>query len=469
MKQYFEKSLTKRLVEGGVWAFSAKAGSGFLTIALTALVTRMLPPQQIGLFFLSFSIIAMVSLFARFGLDQLGIKLIGGGLAANDLDSVKLLTLRILKLVGSLTILWTVVTALSFDYFSVRILGEYNISRVFKMLFSVWLVVTTVQILFSEIFRSFQRIGYASLFAGGTAFGGFGAGLLAGIVILSLYFLQVEVTVELLLSIIIVATSVFLIIEMILIIRMLQFKGKSREPTSTACAAGYKELLDQGFYFFCINFSIFSLVHADTIILGFYRPAEEVAIYAATTRLVKLVTMSLIVVYEVVAPVVVELNAGNKKQQLQRVLRIAATAAALPTTLVLIVFIFKSSEVLGFLYGDYYREGANILVILSVGQLVNVWSGLSSYTLSITGYHKVNMYLVSFVALVSILCCLFFVEEHGASAVAWIISMAWIIQNVLAVLLTRYLAGVWTPAGLFFSINELRHYLLKKNPDYPGT
>ncbi len=469
MKQYFEKSLTKRLVEGGIWAFSAKAGSGFLTIALTALVTRMLPPQEIGLFFLSFSIIAMVSLFARFGLDQLGIKLIGGGLVANDLASVKLLTLRILKLVGGLTILWTVVTALSFDYFSVRILDEYNISGVFKMLFSVWLIVTTIQILFSEIFRSFQRIGYASLFAGGTAFGGFGAGLVAGIVIFPLYFLQVKLTVELLLSIIIVATSVFLIIELILIIRMLQFKGKSSEASDTVCGAGYKELLGQGFYFFCINLSIFSLVHADTIILGFYRSAEEVAIYAATTRIVKLVTMSLIVVYEVVAPVVVELNAGDRKKQLQRVLRLAATAAAIPTSLVLIVFIFKSDEVLGFLYGDYYREGAKILVILSVGQLVNVWSGLSSYTLSITGYHKVNMYLVSCVATVSIICCLLFVEEYGASAVAWIISLAWIIQNVLAVLLTRYLAGVWTPAGLLFSINELRRYLLKKNSDPTAT
>ncbi len=459
MKQYFEKSISKRLVEGGVWAFSAKAGSGFLTIALTALVTRILPPKDVSLFFLSFSAIAILSLLARFGLDQLGIKLIGKGLVANELQAVKLLTIRILILVGSLTVIWSVVTFLTFDYFSVRFFSQYNISHLFEKLFIVWLIVTTIQIMFSEIFRSFQRIGYASIFAGGTAFGGFSAGLLAMPIILSLYFLQVEVSLELLLSVIIAATSVFLIIEVVLIIRMLQFKGKNNECSNTVCGTTYKDLLSRGIYFFVIHLSLISLVHADILILGFYRPAEEVAIYAATTRLVKLVSMSLIVIYEVVAPVIVELNFENKKEQLQRVLRLAATIAAIPTSLVLIFFIFKSSEVLGYLFGEYYKEGVNIAIILSVGQLVNVWSGLSNDTLSITGFHKINMYIVSFVAIVAIICCLFFVKEHGAYAVALIISTAWIVQNIMAVMLTRYFVGVWTPAGIFFSLKELRRYL----------
>jgi len=205
-----------------------------------------------------------------------------------------------------------------------------------------------------------------------------------------------------------------------------------------------------------------SLVHAETIILGFYRSEEEVAIYAATTRLVKLVTMSLIVVYEVVAPMIVELNAKNKKEQLQCVLRIAATMAAIPTSMVLIVFIFKASDILAFLYGNYYMEGANLVIILSLGQLVSVWSGLGSYTLSITGHHKVIMYTVSCVAIMAIASCLFFVKEHGAIAVAWIMSLAWIVQNVITALMTRSLVGVWTPAGILFSFKELKRYLSEK-------
>jgi O-antigen/teichoic acid export membrane protein len=190
---------------------------------------------------------------------------------------------------------------------------------------------------------------------------------------------------------------------------------------------------------------------------------EEVAIYAATTRLVKLVTVSLIVIYEAIAPMIVELNSKNNKVKLQRVLRVAATIAAIPTSMVLILFIFKSSEVLGYLYGEYYKEGVGIMIILSIGQLVNVWSGLSNYTLSITGYHKINMYIVSFVAVVAIMSCLFFVREHGAYAVALIISIAWIIQNILAVIMTRYLVGVWTPADIYLSFKELRSYLSRNN------
>jgi hypothetical protein len=69
------------------------------------------------------------------------------------------------------------------------------------------------------------------------------------------------------------------------------------------------------------------------------------------------------------------------------------------------------------------------------------------------------MYIVSFVAIVAIICCLFYVKEHGAYAVALIISTAWIVQSIMAVLLTRYLVGVWTPAGVFFSLKELKRYL----------
>ncbi|MCP3899795.1 MAG: oligosaccharide flippase family protein [Desulfobacteraceae bacterium] len=462
MKQYFKKSIIKRLVEGGIWVFLTKVGSGFLTIILTALVTRMLPPRDVGLFFLSFSAIMILSLFSRFGLDQLGIKLIGKGLAVNDLDSVKHLALRIVKFVCGTSLVFALLIIFSFDYFSGQFIGEYYLSSLFKLLFSAWMIVATIQILFSEIFRSFHRIGCASVYAGGTAFGGFGAGLLVGGVIVSFHFLQIKLTVEYLLAIIVAATSFFLIIEIVLIVQMLQFKGFQNKSQGNVKCVKYNELISQGFYFFAINLSIITLAHADIIILGFYQPEEEVAIYAATTRLVKLLTISLTVIYEVVAPVVVELNVESKKDQLQRVLRVAATIAAIPTSVILILFMFQASELLAFLYGDFYRKGVTILIILSCGQLVNVWSGLSSYTLSITGHHKINMYIVGCVATMATACCLFFVKEHGATAVASIISLAWIIQNIVIVLITRRLVGVWTPAGVLFCLKEWRRFYSKK-------
>ena len=55
-----DKSLKQRLLSGGIWAFVAKAGTGVLTIAATAIVTRILDPGDVGVLFLSLSIIIMM-------------------------------------------------------------------------------------------------------------------------------------------------------------------------------------------------------------------------------------------------------------------------------------------------------------------------------------------------------------------------------------------------------------------------
>ena len=61
---HIKKSLKQRLLSGGAWSFVAKAGASFLTVALAAIITRILPPGEVGVFFLSYSIIVLLSFFA---------------------------------------------------------------------------------------------------------------------------------------------------------------------------------------------------------------------------------------------------------------------------------------------------------------------------------------------------------------------------------------------------------------------
>ena len=83
------KSLKQRLLPGGIWSFSALASASFLTIALAAIITRLLPPDDVGVFFLSYSIIVLLSFFARFGLDQFCVRYIGHELAEQRYAAVR--------------------------------------------------------------------------------------------------------------------------------------------------------------------------------------------------------------------------------------------------------------------------------------------------------------------------------------------------------------------------------------------
>ena len=450
--------LVRRLVSGGIWAFSAKAGSGVLTLALTAYVTRLLDPHSVGVLFLGFSIVVMLSVVVRLGLDQLGIKLIGEAISAGAHSLARVIAFRLIRIVAVFAVAVGSAVYLYFDEIAPLFFAVEGLGDGFRFLFSAWVVLVPLQLLFAELFRAYRRVAHASVFSGGTLFGGFGVGLVVGAGLLLFHLLGYPLTLNSTLTLILMVTLVFLVMEFRLIWRLSR-SGKGDEQGADLAVVGHGALLRQGLPFLVIMLSLLSLVHMDTVILGFYRPEEEVAIYAAATRIVKLMVMSLIVAYEVAAPVIVELNAAGERERLQEILRVIATIAAIPAVVALAFFIFAPSFVLGFLYGDYYREGAEVLAILSIGQLVNVWTGLSGYTLNMLGFQKLNMYVYSTVSILALILCGLLADEYGPVGVAVVIACAWVLQNIATVILARRYTGIWTHAGFFILPRYVLAYL----------
>ncbi len=442
-------SLKSRLLSGGIWAFSAKAGTGFLTIALTALMARILDPAGVGVLFLYFSIVIMVSVVLRLGLDQLGIKLIGEALSSGCPSRAREITYKIIRIVLLAGILVSSAFYLYFEEIAALFHdGEEIHDGGFRLLAALWLLVTPLQLLFAELFRAYRRISHASIFSGGTLFGGFAVGIVTGVLILVFHFTGIQMSVNTVLLVIVSVTIGFLVLELGLIRRLSKRHEALPTEKENHAQVSYRDFLVQGLPFCITGISLLALIHMDTVILGLYRPEEEVAIYAASTRLVKLMVLSMIVAYEVAAPFIVELNAAGEKEKLETMLRTVAGMAALPALLAMVLFVLFPEKILALLYGEYYRSGAMILVILSIGQMINVWTGLSGYTLNMLGYQKLNMYVYATVTIVALLACLVFAERYGALAVATVISAAWAVQNILTVFLARCHTGIWTHASI---------------------
>lgn len=466
---HHNKSLHQRLLSGGIWAFSAKAGTGFLTIALTALITRLLAPEDVGVLFLSFSIVIMVSIISRFGLGQLGIKLIGEAFSDNNYRLAQNITLKNITLITIFSLIFSFLSFIAFsDIYSI-FFSEREISITYQLFFSLWILVTSLQLYFAEVFRSYHQISQASIFSGGTVFGGFFVSLFVGSILLLFFFTGIDLTLELVLSVILIVTTVSLVIEGYLIFLIFsKYSNIENSDNDNEISIGYLELIKQGLPFIVTIFSSYALIHLDVVILGFFRPDEEVAVYAASTRTVKLILLTSIVAYEVVAPVIVELHTENQIEKLENMLRIAATLAAIPAAVVLLVFIFSAETVLGFLYGDYYIEGADILVVLSIAQFINLWTGLCGYTMSMMGYQKIKMYIFSSVTFIALVSCVIFANEYGGIAVAYIIGLAWILQNLLVLFFTKYLAGIWTHVDIISSYKAVASFVRKSGIKYQG-
>jgi O-antigen/teichoic acid export membrane protein len=305
-------------------------------------------------------------------------------------------------------------------------------------LVAAWIVVMTLQGLLGGAFRSFHDIRLYTIFNG----------LVTGILTTSslgvLWLLgdQVNLTTALLLAV--GSAFVNVILGGWVLRRQVEHVPSRGGETHEVALGGMMRI---ALPLAVTNLTIFVLTQADLWILGAFRPPEEVALYGAAARAVVLVSMPFIVVNGVLPPLVAEMYAQGRKQPLERTLRATASMAAIPAFLVLAAFIFFGKPILGVLFGDYYREGATILALLSIAQLVNVWSGAGSVTLSFTGHQATIMALTVAAGLVTVMAGLMAVSSYGATGVAVTMAGGIAAYNVALWGVAKRKTGMWTHAG----------------------
>ncbi len=195
------------------------------------------------------------------------------------------------------------------------------------------------------------------------------------------------------------------------------------------------------------NLTHFVVTQADVWILGVFRTQEELAIYGAAARLMAIVVMPLMLLNAVVPPIIAELNVQGKKAALEYTLRSTAAVAGLPALIVLLAFIFLGKPILALIYGKFYAQGAMVLAVLSLGQLVNVWAGSCGITLMMTGNQTIRMAIAIASAVLAIGGGVWAVQAHGMLGVAAVSAGTMIFQNVTMVLFVKNKVGVWTHAS----------------------
>jgi len=424
-------SLKKRLLSGGVWAFMGIALAGLSTLAVNTLLARILAPDALGTYFLIFSLALFLALVAQLGLNQAVVRLVaesmGAGRPGRAAKAVRLvfrygtvgaLGVAVLLMVGAGE--WVTLTV--FD--SPVMAGVVG-------LIAAWTIVLAYQKLLGESFRGFHDIRMASLA------GGLTTSLLSATIFTALWLIKGQASLEQVLILILTATAINVLIAGLLMLRRIKLL-KSQASLSS------KDIYNIAMPLWITGLTFFAVTQADLWILGIFRSQEEVALYGAVIFLVKLVAMPLIVINAVLPPVIAEMFSQGKKQELEHVLRTTATLAAAPTFLVLTIFILFGEPILGLLYGDYYRLGATVLILLSFGQLVNVWAGSCGITLMMTGHQSTMMTITACSGLVTILLGIVLVQSHGVVGLASAAAIGLALQNMFMWIGVKLKTNMWT-------------------------
>jgi len=167
------------------------------------------------------------------------------------------------------------------------------------------------------------------------------------------------------------------------------------------------------------------------VLLGILRAPEDVGVYRVAQRGAMLIPFGLQAVNMSMGPAVAEMFARGEKKRLQRMISksiLAVLAFALPVALILIL---GGKWIIPFVFGAEYTSAYVPLVILCMGQLVNVGMGSVAVILNMAGLERFTARGVAIAAMASILLNFALIPLFGAAGAAIAASTSLMIWNML--------------------------------------
>jgi O-antigen/teichoic acid export membrane protein len=426
-------SLRARLLRGSAWVFAGKMGTALLAIAVNGLLARLLRPGEFGTYLLLGSGAIIGSALATVGLDRAVVRLVAASWGRGEVGRARGAVGMVFRLGGvGVALVASLVAALLWSLPA----SDDAVGPITALLFAGWLTALGMQVLVAESFRGFQDFRLA------TACDGLIANACAVAALAVVWALPIAFRLDYALAVMAGSVGLSALAGGLALRRRL-----ARLPPPEHIAG--REVASVAWPFLVMTAASFLVATGvDFWILGAVRGARDVSIYGAAARLVWIVATPLIVVQQVVPPIIAELHARGARRQLERSLRAVATVSGMPAAALLLLFVTTGPFILGLVYGDFYRQGATVLAILSFARLVAVYTGSSGAALLMTGHQRTMMVLTLACGVAAVSLEVLLGWRFGMVGVALGSAAGQTAQNVAQVFVARSRLGIWTHADL---------------------
>ncbi|MBE7384912.1 MAG: flippase [Leptolyngbya sp. SIO1E4] len=181
------------------------------------------------------------------------------------------------------------------------------------------------------------------------------------------------------------------------------------------------------------------LRETDTLMIGVLLNAKQVGIYSAALKTSSWVPFILLAVNAIAAPLIASLYAEGDRQGLQQLVSTIARWMFYPALATAIGLISFAEPVLH-LFGTEFVAAKGALIILILGQLVNVGAGSVGYLMMMTGHQTQAARVMGTIALINVILNLIGIHFLGIIGAALATAFSMAMWNVwLYVLVVRNL------------------------------
>lgn len=431
------------LKKGFVTLFVRSFGAalGFLLVFFLA---KFLGVGHFGVYFLVFTIVSILSVFTRWGLDRVLLKRVATLFEKNQALAIAYVY-KSIAFVSFFSLLAMVVLWLLAPLFNSFFLESQEFLGALRLF--VW-VVLPMSLLFI-ISESFKSVGspVLSMFLQSV--------VIPGCAILFAFVFSWTVGVGLSVAVIayLMAVVVGLIVSLVYLFRFYPISKRSG-------SIFFKELFHEGRPMLLVSAGALVMSWTDILVLGIFESEEEVGLYALATRLALVTSLVLVVMNSLTAPKYALLYSEGDIKSLEGLAKFSSMLLLFIALVPVLIFVFFAEEIMG-LFGTGYVFGAEVLVVLSIGALINVSCGSVGYLLTMTGRERVLQNIMITTALLNILLSVVFVTYFGMLGVAYATAISVVVWNVWSMYEVKKHLGFWTlsPSYLIAALEKIFYRL----------
>ncbi len=402
----------------------AGAGLGF---AFNVALARVLGADGLGIYHLSLTFALIASTVGRMGMDPAMLKFGAPSYAANDGRRVAAVHLMGM---GTALVCCGIVAACTFvaaDWLALTVYSDPAIAEPLRLM-SLALVPFALLNLYGELLKAGHHQALSSLVQG--------AALPMVSLLLLFLFAESIKDASAAATIYLVASTVVCLASYVLWRRTLPSVGSSSTESIK-----FRDLFVTAMPMYGSAIADVVMTFSDILILGMFATAADVGIYTAAARTALLTRFLLLANSAVAAPRFAALHAANDKEGLARLAvrsTLLTTVASVPLLLIFIVF---PEQILS-LFGPQFEAGAQVLIVLSIGQFVNAATGPVGYLLNMSGYHRIEGRIAVVGALLTVGLCFALIPFWGIVGAAAANAIATASCNLLRVYFAKSRLGI---------------------------
>lgn len=418
------------IISGASITFTLKILAAAFAFALNVILARLLGPEGAGTFFLALSIVLIVSAISRVGMENVLIKLIAINVIEDKLGKVLGIYQKVMLYSLTIAIILSGALYLLTPWISQVYFTKPKLEQPLTIM-AVAVIPLTLFTLHAYALQGLKKIAASTL-------------------VLSLItpFLTCVTTILFIPRYGIDAVAwgyLFATIVTLLFGRWFWQKTTYSFKIYTA-RFNTSELLSCSIPLFGIVMMNMIMNWSPLLFLGRWERLENVGIYSVANRTTILISFILIAVNSMAAPKFAALYQQGELETLKVVAKDSTKIILLFAVPISLIFILFPEWIMSF-YGEQFKQGAPVLIILAAGQLVYVSTGLAGYLLIMSGYERLIFINLVGSALLLILLNLWLIPNYGIFGSAIATTLASSVQNMIA------LTVVWKKMGIMLLPN----------------